>query len=101
MGPPGESYPEFTARVAEESRMVKAKCDALDVFTPRCTYCGQTCEPIEAGSTCKANGMQMVSRWAHDKADVEWFRLGHFGGSWSGEVTRLAALLDRIRAGET
>jgi hypothetical protein len=44
--------------------------------------------------------MLMVSRWAREKAKVEFFGLGHFGGSWSTEVTNLAALLDRVRAGE-
>lgn len=101
LGPDGESYPDFQRRVAEDRRRVDAKCEALDQFIPRCTICGETCYAIDSGTNCKSNGMRMVSRWAHEKARVEFYRLGHFGGSWSSEVTNLAALLDRVRAGET
>lgn len=99
-GTEDEPYSAFQVRVAEVSRRVKAKCAALDKFIPRCTYCGETCDPIESGSYCKTNNIRMVSRWAHEKADVEFYRLGHFGGSWHMQVEALAALLDRVRAGE-
>lgn len=100
LGPEGEPYPDFQKRVAAEGLLVKQKCAALDQFIPCCTACGETCDPIDAGTRCKSNGMLMVSRWAREKAKVEFFGLGHFGGSWSTEVTNLAALLDRVRAGE-
>jgi hypothetical protein len=99
-GPKNEPYPDFMKRVAEDSRRVKAKCAALGMFTPRCTYCGETCDPIEAGSRCKENGMGMVSYWAEEKSKREWFRLGNFGGSWHIHAMSLGALLDRVRAGE-
>lgn len=98
--PPGETYPEFTVRVAENGRRVKAKCDALDQFHPRCTACGETCAPIDSGSRCKENNMSMISRWAEEKGRKEFYRLGHFGGSWHCQERALAALLDRVRAGD-
>ena len=100
-GPKDEPYSDFQKRVADDARRVKAKCDALDKFTPRCTHCGETCDPIESGRACKTNGCPMVSRWAEKKASREWYRLGHFGGSWHSSEEALAALLDRTRAGET
>ena len=99
-GPKGEPYPSFQKRVAEDARRVKTKCDTLDQFTPRCTSCGETCDPIDAGNRCKVNNSTMVSRWAEEKANVEFYRLGHFGGPWRNSVIALAGLLDRIRAGE-
>ena len=42
----------------------------------------------------------MISRWAEEKANREFYRLGHFGGSWRNSVVALAGLLDRVRAGE-
>jgi hypothetical protein len=100
-GPKDEPYPDFQRRVAEDGRRVKDKCDALDQFTPRCTACGETCHPIDAGNTCKVNGMQMISRWAEQKARKEFYRIGHFAhGAWRQSEEKLAALLDRVRAGE-
>jgi len=98
-GAPGESYEDFTKRVAADQARVDAKIAALDKFIPSCTACGETCNPAEAGTQCKQNGMSMASRWARAVAQVEWYRLGHFGGSWSNNVQALACLLDRVRAG--
>lgn len=100
-GPKDEPYSDFQKRVAEDSRRVAAKCEALDRFTPRCTHCGETCNPIDAGSACKHNNCPMVSRWASDKAERDFYSLGNFAhGGWGNSVERLAALLDRVRAGE-
>ncbi|MES2339322.1 MAG: hypothetical protein V4537_14605 [Pseudomonadota bacterium] len=98
-GPEGETYPEFTARVAADQARVDAKLAALDKFIPCCTACGETCNPVDAGRTCRQNGMSLVSQWARQVAQREFYRLGHFGGSWHNEVNRLAVLLDRVRAG--
>lgn len=98
-GDPGETYEDFTKRVAEDQARVNAKCAALDKFTPCCTACGETCDEVDAGARCKQNGMRMVSRWARELAEREWYRLGNFGGSWWVEVQRLAILLDRVRCG--
>ncbi len=101
-GPKDEPYPDFQKRVARDNKRVKAKCDALDRFTPRCTACGETCDPIDAGSACKANGMEMVSRWAQEKASRDFYDLGLFArGGWRTSEMTLAGLLDRVRAGET
>jgi len=99
-GPKNEPYPEFQKRVAADLVRVREKCAALDEFTPRCTHCGETCNPIEAGTTCKENNCPMYSRWAEKKAGVEFYRLSPFGGSWWSAVENLACLLDRVRAGE-
>jgi hypothetical protein len=100
-GPKDEPYPEFQRRVAEDGRRVKEKCDALDQYIPRCTACGETCDPIDAGTTCKINGMLMISRWAEQKGKREFYSLGNFArGGWLNEERVLAALLDRVRAGE-
>lgn len=100
-GPEDEPYSDFQKRVREDAKRVKAKCDALDKFIPRCTACGETCNPIEAGKTCKENGMSMISRWAQEKAGEEFYRLGHFAyKGWYNQEIALAALLDRVRAGE-
>lgn len=99
-GPKDEPYPDFQKRVAEDAKRVKAKCDALDKFTPRCTHCGETCDPIKAGTRCKVNNCPMVSRWAEEKAARDWYQLGHFGGVWHTSEEALAGLLDRVRAGE-
>ena len=100
-GPDDEPYPEFTARVAEDCRRVKAKCDALDQFTPVCTSCGETCDPIDSGSLCETHAMRMVSRWARKNGREEFYRLGNFAYlGWHSEGINLAALLDRVRAGE-
>ena len=99
--PQGELYPDFQRRVAEDIRRVKAKCDALDRFTPRCTSCGETCDPIDAGARCEVNGSSMISRWAEEKAGEEFYRLGNFAhNAWHSQEVALAALLDRVRAGE-
>lgn len=98
-GKPGEAYEEFTKRVAEDQARVDAKCAALDKFIPCCRYCGETCNPDEAGTTCKVNNATMASQWAREVAYREWYGLGNFGGSWSLQVERLACLLDRVRAG--
>jgi hypothetical protein len=98
-GPKDEPYPDFQKRVAEDSARVRAKCAALDQFTPRCTACGETCNPIEAGQCCKVNNIPMRSRWASEMAEIEWYRLGHFApGGWVNSVEALAVLLDRVRA---
>lgn len=100
-GPKDEPYPDFQKRVAEDEKRVKAKCAAIDKFTPRCTHCGETCDPIKAGSPCKANGCPMVSRWAEEKAARDFYELGRFAvGGWPGSEEALAGLLDRVRAGE-
>jgi hypothetical protein len=100
-GPKDEPYSDFQRRVAEDAKRVKAKCDALDKFTPRCTYCGETCDPIHAGRACKANGAPMVSRWAEERASRDFYNLGFFAqGAWRSSEGALAGLLDRIRAGE-
>jgi hypothetical protein len=99
-GPKGEPYSDFQKRVAEDAKRVKAKCDSLDKFTPRCTHCGETCDPINAGKACKANGCPMVSRWAEERAPRDWYTLGFFDGSWHSSEEALASLLDRVRAGE-
>jgi hypothetical protein len=100
-GPKGEPYPAFQKRVAADAKRVKAKCDALDKFTPRCTHCGETCDPINAGKACKANGSPMVSRWAEQKASRDFYQLGFFAqGAWTSSEEALAGLLDRVRAGE-
>lgn len=100
-GPKDEPYDEFTRRVAEDAKRVKAKCDALNEFVPFCGYCGETCDQINAGQNCKENNATMASRWARETAEREWYRLGHFGGSWSTHVENLACLLDRARASAT
>ena len=100
-GPKNEPYPAFQKRVADDAKRVKAKCDALDKFTPRCKSCGETCDPIHAGRTCKANGIPMVSRWAEEKASIDFYDLGFFApGCWGSSEEALAGLLDRVRAGE-
>jgi len=100
-GPKEEPYSDYQKRVAEDAKRVKAKCDALDEFTPRCTYCGETCDPINAGRACKPNGAPMVSRWAEEKASREFYELGFFArGGWRNSEKALAGLLDRVRAGE-
>ena len=63
-GPEGEPYPDFQARVKADAQRVQEKCAALDQFIPRCTACGETCDPGEAGTRCEENNMSMVSRWA-------------------------------------
>jgi hypothetical protein len=100
-GPKNEPYPDFQKRVAADYKRAQAKCDALNQFTPCCRSCGETCDPIDAGTPCEENGAPMTSRWARKKAQREWYQLGHFGGAWLSEVENLAALLDRVRAGET
>ena len=100
-GPKDEPYPAFQRRVAADAKRVKAKCDALDKFTPRCTRCGETCDPINAGRACKANGVPMVSRWAEEIASRDFYELGFFAhGAWRSSEEVLAGLLDRVRAGE-
>ncbi len=100
-GPKDEPYPAFQKRVADDAKRVKAKCDALDKFTPRCTHCGETCDPIKAGKRCKENNMPMVSRWAETKASRDFYELGFFAhGCWRSSEEALAGLLDRVRAGE-
>lgn len=96
-----ESYSDFQIRVAKDAARVKAKCDALDRFTPRCTHCGETCDPINSGRACKANGAPMVSRWAEVRASRDFYDLGFFArGAWRSSEEALAGLLDRVRAGE-
>jgi hypothetical protein len=100
-GPKSEPYPDFQKRVDDDARRVKAKCDALDKFTPRCTYCGETCDPIDAGKRCKSNGALMFSRWAEERASRDFYKLGFFAhGAWRTSEEALAVLLDRVRAGE-
>lgn len=99
-GKKGESYPEFTKRTAEDYARVKAKCDALDQYVPRCTYCGETCNPEESGKTCKENGALMFSRWARKLAEDAFYSIGHFArGGWTTTVENLAPWFDRVRAG--
>lgn len=99
-GAPGESYEDFTKRVAADNKRVAEKVAALDRFVPYCRACGQTCNPAEAGTHCKENGMQMASRWARELAPDVFYSIGHFTrGGWSMTVDALAPWLDRVRAG--
>lgn len=96
--PKDESYPDFQKRVAEDEKRVRKKCAKLDQFIPRCTWCGETCNPCASGKACKENGSPMISRWAEEKAKRDWHVIGHFGPGWSYEKRNLAAIYDRIRA---
>lgn len=97
-GQAGETYPAFQARVAGDAERVREKCAALDQHVPRCTACGETCEPSDAGDLCKENGMPMISRWAQERAAHDFYALGNFGGSWSNSERALAVLLDHVRS---
>jgi len=99
-GKRGESYDAFTKRVADDNERVKAKIAALDRFIPHCDHCGETCNPDEAGKTCKENGVEMASRWARALAKECFYSIGHFArGGWSTTTDALAPWLDRVRAG--
>ena len=97
--PDGESYRDFQKRVSEDSVRVKGKIASLDPHTACCWSCGETVGPEKAGQRCRVNNASMASRWAREKAKVEFYRLGHFArGAWVNEVDQLACLLDRVWA---